>query len=273
MRVAVVGHVEWVTFLRVDHLPQVGEIVHAREGWEEPGGGGAGAAVQLAKLAGEAEFFTALGDDDLNRRTRAILERQGVTVHAAERQEPTRRAITHVDDAGERTITVLGSRLEPLGSDDLPWGRLATADAVYFTAGDSGALRCARSARALTATSRVLPFLKTTNVALDALVGSAADPMELYARGELEPEPRLVVRTHGLRGGTFAVAGAEPLPYPPVAAPGPVVDNYGAGDSFAAGLAYAVGMGWKPEQAVAFAARCGAHAVTGRGPYAGQLRL
>lgn len=273
MRVAVVGHVEWVTFLQVDHLPQVGEIVHAREGWEEPGGGGAGAAVQLAKLAGEADLFTALGDDDLNRRTRTILERQGVRVHAAERQEPTRRAVTHIDDAGERTITVLGSRLEPVASDDLPWDRLASADAVYFTAGDLGALQRARSAATLTATSRVLPFLKETNVALDALVGSAADPMELYLRGDLEPEPRLVVRTDGLRGGTLAVDGAEPVGYPPVAAPGPVVDNYGAGDSFAAGLAYAVGKGWEPQDAVAFAARCGAHAVTGRGPYAGQLRL
>jgi ribokinase len=273
MRVAVVGHVEWVTFLQVDHLPQVGEIVHAREGWEQPGGGGAGAAVQLAKLAGEAEFFTALGDDDLNLRARTILEGQGVTVHAAERQEPTRRAITHVDDAGERTITVVGSRLEPLGSDDLPWERLAGADAVYLTAGDSGALRSARAARTLTATSRVLPFLKGTGVALDALVGSAADPMELYTRGDLEPEPRLVVRTDGLRGGTFVAAGTDPVPYPPVPAPGPVVDNYGAGDSFAAGLAYALGVGQEPEEAVAFAARCGAHAVTGRGPYAGQLRL
>ena len=273
MRVAVVGHVEWVTFLQVDHLPQVGEIVHAREGWEEPGGGGAGAAVQLAKLAGEADLFTALGDDDLNQRTRTILQSQGVTVHAADRHEPTRRAVTHIDDAGERTITVLGTRLEPLGSDDLPWERLESADAVYFTAGDSGALERARSAATLTATSRVLPFLKETDVPLDALVGSTADPMELYVRGDLEPEPPLVVRTDGVRGGTFSVKGAEPVPYPPVAAPGPVVDSYGAGDSFAAGLAYAVGKRWEPHRAVAFAARCGAYAVTGRGPYAGQLKL
>ncbi len=65
MRVAVVGHVEWIEFARVERVPRPGEIVHASATWEEPGGGGAVAAVQLAKLAGEATFFTALGDDEL----------------------------------------------------------------------------------------------------------------------------------------------------------------------------------------------------------------
>ncbi len=272
MRVAVVGHVEWVTFMRVDRVPGVGEIVHAHEWWEEPGGGGAGAAVQLAKLAGRADFFTALGDDEVAVQTRTILEAQGVAVHAAIRPEATRRAATHLDDVGERTITVLGNRLEPSGSDHLPWELLSGVDAVYFTAGDEGALGHARGASAVTATSRVLPFLKQANVALDALVGSAADPSERYVAGELGPEPRLVVRTEGERGGTFVLGGDEPVRYRSVEPPGPVVDRYGAGDSFAAGLTYALGRGWEPGDAVSFAARCGAYAVSGRGPYEGQLR-
>ena len=56
MKVGVVGHVEWIEFARVERVPVAGEIVHALEAWEEPGGGGAVAAVQLAKLAGEATF-------------------------------------------------------------------------------------------------------------------------------------------------------------------------------------------------------------------------
>ena len=47
-----VGHVEWVEFARVDRVPLAGEIVHATDTWEEVGGGGAVAAVQLARLAG-----------------------------------------------------------------------------------------------------------------------------------------------------------------------------------------------------------------------------
>lgn len=68
MRVAVVGHVEWIEFARVEGVPESGEIVHALENWEEPGGGGAVAAVQLARLAGECVFLTTLGEDALGHR-------------------------------------------------------------------------------------------------------------------------------------------------------------------------------------------------------------
>ena len=62
VRAAVVGHVEWVEFVRVDRVPVPGEIVHAHETWTEPAGGGAVAAMQLLRLAGAATFYTALGD-------------------------------------------------------------------------------------------------------------------------------------------------------------------------------------------------------------------
>src|SRR5581483_8053440 len=100
MQLAVVGHVEWVEFARVDHIPGPGEIVHALETWEEPAGGGAVAAVQLANLAGSCLLFTALADDELGRRSRAELEAHGVTVHAARARGPQRRALTHVDETG-----------------------------------------------------------------------------------------------------------------------------------------------------------------------------
>ena len=38
MRVAVVGHVEWIEFARVERMPTAGQIVHATDAWEEPGG-------------------------------------------------------------------------------------------------------------------------------------------------------------------------------------------------------------------------------------------
>src|SRR5207244_10486030 len=64
-------------------------------------------------------------------------------------------------------ITVIGERLGPVGSDPLPWPSLAECDAVYFTAGDVDALRAARSARVLVATSRVFPLLVEARVQLD----------------------------------------------------------------------------------------------------------
>src|SRR5689334_21693072 len=101
MRVGVVGHVEWVDFLQVSHVPVAGEIVNASDSWAEAAGGGAVAAVQLAKLAGGALFLTALGRDDLGERSEAQLRSHGVEVAAARRDASTRRAVTFVDAQGE----------------------------------------------------------------------------------------------------------------------------------------------------------------------------
>lgn len=271
MRAAVVGHVEWVEFLRVDRLPAPGEIVHATAGWEGPGGAGSGAAVQLHKLAGDCTFFTALGDDGFGRRAALQLEELGLLVEVAVRSGPTRRALTHIDAAGERTITVIGERHAPYGRDELSWDELDDVDVVYFTAGDVAALRMARRARVLVATSRVLSLLRGSGVELDALVGSAVDPAETYRDGDLDPAPRLVVRTAGAKGGTFAPRGRPLASFPATTVPGEIVDRYGAGDSFAAALGFAIADGRDLEDALDVAARCGAAVLTGRGPYEGQL--
>ncbi|MSO40393.1 MAG: ribokinase [Solirubrobacterales bacterium] len=272
MRVAVVGHVEWIEFARVAHVPAPGEIVHALESWEEPAGGGAVAAVQLARLAGECLFLTALGDDELGHRSKGELEKLGVRVEAAWRPEPQRRAFVHVDGAAERTITVIGDRLGPRGDDPLPWDQLDGVDAVYFTAGDAAAVSAARRARTMVATSRAMDALAAAGAPIDALVSSARDAGERYRPGEIQPPPSLVFRTEGARGGSFEHADGRGGRWEGARLPGPAVDAYGAGDCFAACLTYGLGAGQPPEGAAGQAARCGAACVTGRGPYEGQLR-
>ena len=132
MKVAVIGHVEWTRIARVDRIPTSGDIVHADVSWQGPAGGGAVAAVQLAKLAGRCAFFTALGDDLHGRNARSILERQGVDVLAAIRDAPTRDAFALIEAGGERTTTTFGARLQPSYHDLLPWDRLGDYDAIYF---------------------------------------------------------------------------------------------------------------------------------------------
>jgi ribokinase len=273
MRVAVVGHMEWCEFAKVAHVPTPGEIIHAERAFREPGGGGAVAAVQLKKLAGSATLFTAFGDDEVGHRSRDRLVELGVDIEGGFRPEPQRRAFVHVDDPGERTITVLGPRLGPRGADDVDWDRLDDTDAVYLTAGDVEAVRHARRARILVATPRGLDTLSEAHVELDALVSSGRDPGEIYREGDLDPVPRVVVRTLGATGGEWETASGERGRWDAASLPGPVRDAYGAGDSFAAGLTYGLGAGWEIEKAVELAARCGAACMTGHGPYEGQLTL
>jgi ribokinase len=275
-KVAVVGHVEWVRFARVEHVPLAGEVVHARDPIEEPAGGGAVAAVQLARLAGTCLLVTALGEDEHGQRAVKRLRELGVEVRAQWRAQPTRTAVTLVDDAGERTITTFGPRLEPLGEDalgedaQLPWGELAEMDAVFFTAGDVGALRAARAARVLVASPRAVDALGH-GVALDALVLSGRDEIERGEAAQAEAEAELVAYTEGAEGGTYRTRSGDSGSWAPAPVPGEAVDSYGCGDSFVAGLTYGLGAGMEVDEALGVAARCGATCQSGRGPYERQL--
>ena len=167
-------------------------------------------AVQLAKLAGSSELFTALGGDGVGRRAREELSASRVHVHGEERPDPTREALCLVDGDGERTITTLGPRLEARGSDGLAWDHLDDAGAVYVTAGDEDALRRARVARVMVVSTRHLAVLAASGVRADAVVGSAFDVHERYDPEVLaHAPPDLVVLTEGAEGGSFAAFDGE----------------------------------------------------------------
>jgi ribokinase len=271
-RVGVVGHVEWIRFAVLERLPATGEITHATEAFELAAGGGAVAAVQLARLAGAAAFYTAVGNDDRGARARAELRAHGLDLHAATRVgAATRRGITFLTADHERTIILIDPRLVPHGGEALPWQGIAGLDAVYVTGGDVAALRAARAARVLVATPRAGEVLRQAGVAVDVLVSSAGDPGEQADPAALDPSPALVVRTDGAAGGTWAARDGTTGAWRAAPPPGPPVDSYGCGDAFAAGLTYGLGAGRPVAEAVALGARCGAACLTGRGPYAALL--
>ncbi len=265
LRLAVVGHVEWVSFLAVDQLPAAGLIGHAERFLEEPAGGGAVAAVQLARLLGQpVPFFTALGRDGIGEQTVERLSALGLEVHVAWRETPTRRGVSFVDGVGDRSITVIGERLTPTAADPLPWPELAHCDGVFVTAADAAALRACRAATMLAATPRLrLEVLREAEVTLDALIGSGLDPGEAVPEGSLPLPPRLQIATEGAEGGLVRPGGRFTAP----ALQEPVVDSYGCGDSFAAGVTAGLAAGWSVEQAVSLGCHCGAACAIRFGPY------
>lgn len=265
LELAVVGHMEWVSFVAVEQLPRAGVVQHARAFREEPAGAGALAAVQLARLTGRrVHFFTALGRDTIGEQAAARLQQLGLELHVAWRTSSSRRGVSFVDKAGERSITVIGERLSPQADDPLPWPLLAGCDGVFVTAANAAALQHCRRARVLTATPRLrLPVLEASGVVVDALIGSALDPAERIPDGILSRQPGLRIATEGAQGGWSSPGGryaAEPLQ-------GPVVDSYGCGDSFAAGVTAGLAAGWPAAAAIALGARCGAACAGVFGPY------
>ena len=259
MKIAVIGHIEWCRFVKVDHLPAPGEIIRSVESWEEAAGGGSVAAVQLAKLAGSCLFFTAVGNDQNGKDAIKQLTELGVEVHASVINDvPTKEAFVHIDKNKERAITVIGN-LAPSGNDkSLPWEKLAEMDAVYFVSGDKAALTAARRAKQLIATARVLPVLKEGSIKLDALVMSQKDNNERYDSDDLSLEPSLVVMTDGTEGGstlngeTYKAESINGEDFR---------DTYGCGDSFAAGLTFALAQGLSVTETLKLAAHVGAQAA------------
>ena len=184
MQTAVVGHVEWVEFARVERVPLPGEIVQASESWAEAAGGGGVASVQLAELAGACTLFTALGRDDARgsvvgaahrprgaRRGRAPCRAATARVHLRGR---TRRADDHdhrreARSARQRPASVAGARGDRCG--------------VLRQRGRRGA--CGRHGRPASSWRRPgrCPSSQEAGVELDALVRSAGDPSERYERG------------------------------------------------------------------------------------------
>lgn len=264
MKIAVIGHTEWCQFVRVAALPKSGEIIPAQETWYEAAGGGGVAAVQLARHADRCLLFTTVGSDEAGEKIKQELSRLGVEVYASVGVDPTNRAIVFIDQDKERSAAVT-SQYEPSGLDEsLPWHELADTDAVYFVGGDNAALAAARQARVLVSTAREIGLLRQSEVQLDALVMSTKDASEQYDANSLHDIPRLVVRTNGQHGGTTD----NGLSYEAEIVPDDELqDSYGCGDSFAAGLTYALAEGNTPQDALATAAAWGAAAARRRGAH------
>ena len=255
LNLAVVGHVEWVTHTNAPFIPPAGEIVHLTDPLTEPAGGGAVTAAALARKGARVTFFTAAGDDVPLVEWMGEL---GVRVLAARRNVPHTRALVMRDPTGERTICVIGPNLHPTADDPLPWEELAECDGVYFTGEDPRTLQLARQARVVVVTARRFEALVASGVRVDALVGSGNDRGEQFDLTRLAVQPDHVIVTSGMLGGTGYSA------VPPAAA---VVDSYGAGDTFVAGVLYGLADGRPLSAALALGAEWAAEAVTWRGAY------
>ncbi len=265
-RVAVVGHVEWVTF-GDGQVPATGEISLLANPFSAAAGAGAVVAVELARYGVEVVFYTALGDDEAGDESLRFLQERGVEVRAARAAEPQTRALTILSPDRERTIMVIGENLQPQAADDLGWDDIARCDAAYFTGGDPATVEQARRAPLLVVTARRLAVLAASGVQTDVLIGSAVDPGEQVDAVPLPAAPRMIVQTRGAQGGDWRAADGTHGTWPPVEPPGPPRDAYGAGDSFHAALTGALAAGESIAVAVVAGARAGAAAVVRRGAY------
>ena len=266
-RIGVVGHVEWVLFGYAAAVPDAGDIVHLRDPFEEPAGGGAVVAIALARAGADVIFCTALAQDTEGAATRMRMADEGVDLRVGPRPGRQARAMTILDDGGDRTIIVSAPNAYPRADDPLRWEDLADCSAVYATCGEPSGIVEARRAPILVCSARQMDALVESGVRADIVIGSMSDRGEQIDFRILGRHTSAIVLTDGARGGRWMSTDDSGI-WQRQELPGEAMDSYGAGDTFAAGLTYALGRGLGLHDAVEVAARWGAAAVCHRGPYA-----
>ena len=266
LKLAVIGHIEWVTFLKVDQLPIAGEISHANDYFEEAAGGAAVAAVQMARLINEpVDLITSLGKDNNGEKCYERLIKLGLNLKVAWRDKPTRKGISLISKDGERAITVIGERLQPIASDDLPWSDMKNYDGIFITATDKEGIRLASKARFVAATPRTgQATLKNSKAKINALIGSGLAPGEEINYEELVPKPDIYIATEGKLGGTVY---PKEYKYKAIKPSSQEIDTYGCGDCFAGAVTTALAAKLNLDKAINIGAYCGAECSTHYGPY------
>lgn len=260
VRATVVGSTNVDLVHLVDTLPRPGETVISSTFRREPGGKGANQAVALARLGAQVRFVSAVGDDDAGRYSLDLLAVPGLDLSdVAVTPMPTGQAIVLVDARGENCIVVsVGANAFVTAPDHVDADVLVLSLEVPISVVAATASRARRLGVPVVLNAAPATDLPPALLAdVDVLV---VNETEWAALGR--PSAGRVVVTRGAVG-CLAVEDGRTSEVPAV--PVTVVDTTGAGDCFAAALAWQIGSGAGLVDGARFAVRAAALSVTRQG--------
>jgi ribokinase len=284
--VFVLGSINQDFVLKVERRPEPGETVTNAELSTHNGGKGANQAAAAALLGASVTMLGRVGDDEFGEPLVQALREKGIDTSLVERASGTSTgaAFITVTPDGENAITVAPGANRSLSPGDVEAAAEAIGDARVFVAQMEvpvqTVLRAVEVAaeegtRALVNLAPTFEVPRDLLEKLDPLVVNEHEAAFLLGRevegvkGALSaaPEllssgPRSAVITIGEDGAVLADGeSVEHLPAPEVE----VVDTTGAGDAFVGALATQIARGASLGEAVAYAVRAGAAAVTKEG--------
>ncbi len=257
-RAIAVGHAALDRIYRIEAFPPAPTKVRASEHVEAGGGMAANAAAAFARLGGEVELWSRVGDDEAGARIRQLLESDRVDATFV-RGFPGGRSSTSaiiVDARGERLIVGHRDADIPIETGWLPLDRVRDASIVMgdlrWTKAVTLAFHIARQSGVPTlldadlgGTEELPGLLPVTDYAI-----FAEPALEVFAPGATLPEKLEKVLRYGVRhaGVTSGAAGYNWLNAEGVMGFQPafkvgVVDTTGAGDAFHGAFAWAIAQG------------------------------
>jgi ribokinase len=284
--VFVLGSINQDFVLKVERRPEPGETVTNAELSTGNGGKGANQSAAAALLGASVTILGRVGDDEFGEPLVRALQDKGVDTSLVEGvpEVSTGAAFITVTPDGENAITVAPGANRSLTPDDVDGAAEAIGGATVLVAQMEVPVETVLRAVEVAAERGVRPLVNLAPTfevprellgKLDPLVvneheaafllGDRVEGVEgaLSAAPELlSLGPRSAVITVGEAGAVFARdEAAQHLAAPQVE----VVDTTGAGDAFVGALATRLARGDSLEDAVAYAVRAGAAAVTKEG--------
>jgi ribokinase len=284
--VFVLGSINQDFVLKVERRPNPGETVTNAELSTGSGGKGANQAAAAALLGASVTFLGRVGDDEFGEPLVRALGEKGIDTTLVKRVsgESTGAAFITVTPDGENAITVAPGANRSLTPEDADAASEAIGDARVLVAQmeipvetvlRAVEISAKRGTRALVNLAPTFEVPRELLEKLDPLVVNEHEAAFLLgsevvgvegalsaAPGLLLLGPRSAVITVGEAGAVFASGDSgRHLPAPKVG----VVDTTGAGDAFVGALAVKLARDASLEEAVAYAVRAGAAAVTREG--------
>lgn len=279
--VAVVGSLNVDLTARVQRHPLPGETVAASEMSVSAGGKGANQAVAAARLGARTAMVGRVGADAHAEMLLNSLRADGVDTArtAQDAAAPTGTALISVADTGENNIIVVAGANARLSAADVAEAReLLTSARVVSLVLESPVETVVAAARTVQGSARIVLNLSPV-IDLPAEVLALADPLivneheaaEILLTSDCSAGPGLeqaaALRRLGARsavvtlgGAGAAVADADHREHVPGLAVD-VVDTTGAGDAFAATLAWRLSQDDPLPTAARWAIRASAHSV------------
>lgn len=288
--VGVFGLLSWDYILVVDSYPGEGDYRITRHTSWQPGGTTGNTSVALARLGADVSIASRVGDDASGRRVLADLAREGCDLRHVKLllDEPTDESVVVVSGTGtgsERTVYwVQGARLKH--GHHLPIEEFFARDLVFLDVDDPRLrlflldlpMHVSPRTRILGAMTYLGDLEPSHGLELalrhDYLAGSATEIQYLTEQPTLESaverfqqemvlsQVRFAAISNGA-SGSLIVTRDDVTEIPAFEVD--VVDPTGAGDAFAAGVAYGILQNWERIAIGRFANAVGALATRGFG--------
>lgn len=298
-KIVVVGSTNMDMVVKTGHIPKPGETVLGGTFFMNPGGKGANQAVAVARLGGDVTFISKIGNDIFGKQSTKIFDDEGVDIGGiyAEVNSPSGIALITVDDKGENSIVVAPGANAFLNADNVqsafdkyPQASVLLVQLEIPMETVEAAINYAQS-KSITVILNPAPMNKAVAKFLDKIdiitpnaheaealsnhTITDVDSAIVAAKKIQQQGVKTVIITLGEEGAILLTEDeVHHISTPKVEA----IDSTAAGDVFNGAFAVALSEGKSLKNAVTFACRAAAIAVTKMGaqssiPYRNEILL